>query len=149
MGGKGHYHGGGTSIGPRDKDWFSEGSTKPVASESAPVAARSPREQAEFEAFKKEREKPTATIRFHAKTETAALQDHANTIIAEYQARGFRLTLRELFYQFVARSLIENNLSEYKRLGDVIKKGRRAARRKKQAKGSLAGSQHGHPRHGR
>lgn len=62
MGGKGHYHGGGTSVGPRDRDWFREGSTKPLSSESAPVAPRSEREQAAFEAFKKEREKPTATL---------------------------------------------------------------------------------------
>jgi hypothetical protein len=33
--------------------------------------------------------------------------------------------LRQLFYQFVARSLIDNRQSEYKRLGDVIKNGRR------------------------
>jgi hypothetical protein len=60
---------------------------------------------------------------FHAKT--AAMIDHANSIIAEYQVRGFTLTLRQLFYQFVARSLIDNRQSEYKRLGDVIKNGRR------------------------
>jgi hypothetical protein len=62
--------------------------------------------------------------RFQAKT--ATLIEHANAIIAEYQARGFTLTLRQLFYQFVARSLIDNKQSEYKRLGDVIKNGRRA-----------------------
>jgi hypothetical protein len=62
--------------------------------------------------------------RFQAKT--ATLIEHANAIIAEYQARGFTLTLRQLFYQFVARSLIDNKPSEYKRLGDVIKNGRRA-----------------------
>ena len=61
--------------------------------------------------------------RFQAKT--AAMIDHANSIIAEYQARGFTLTLRQLYYQFVARSLIDNKQSEYKRLGDVIKNGRR------------------------
>jgi hypothetical protein len=62
MGRKGHYLGGGTAIGPRDKDWFREGSTQPLSSESAPVAARSQREQAAFEAFKQEREKPTTTL---------------------------------------------------------------------------------------
>ena len=44
------------------KGWLREGSTKALPSESAPLAARSPREQADFEAFKKEREKPTATL---------------------------------------------------------------------------------------
>ena len=45
-------------------------------------------------------------IRFHAKT--VALIDQANKIIAEYQARGFILTLRQLFYQHVARALLAN-----------------------------------------
>ncbi len=62
----------------------------------------------------------------HFQAKTAAMIDHANSIIAEYQARGFTLTLRQLYYQFVARSLIDNKQSEYKRLGDVIKNGRRA-----------------------
>jgi hypothetical protein len=39
--------------------------------------------------------------------------------------RGFTLTLRQLFYQFVARSLIDDRQSEYKRLGHVINNGRR------------------------
>jgi hypothetical protein len=62
--------------------------------------------------------------RFHEKT--AAIIDRANEIIAEYQALGFILTLRQLFYQFVSRALIENRQSEYKRLGDIVKNGRRA-----------------------
>jgi len=62
----------------------------------------------------------------HFQAKTAAMIDHANSIIAEYQARGFTLTLRQLYYQFVARSLIDNKQSEYKRLGDVIKNGRRS-----------------------
>jgi hypothetical protein len=64
------------------------------------------------------------TRRFQASTQ--ALIDHANRIIATYQAQGFILTLRQLFYQFVARTLIANKQSEYKRLGTVIKNGRRA-----------------------
>jgi len=54
----------------------------------------------------------------HFQAKTAAMIDHANSIIAEYQARGFTLTLRQLYYQFVARSLIDNKQSEYKRLGE-------------------------------
>ena len=61
----------------------------------------------------------------HFQAKTAAMIDHANSIIAEYQARGFALTLRQLYYQFVARSLIDNKQSDHKRLGDVIKNGRR------------------------
>lgn len=45
---------------------------------------------------------------------------HANEIIAEYDAKGFKLTLRQLYYQFVARGLIPNRSSEYQRLGVII-----------------------------
>lgn len=50
----------------------------------------------------------------------------ANVILDEYQTQGFDLTLRQLYYQFVSRGLIENNLQSYKRLGDVISEGRLA-----------------------
>ncbi len=50
----------------------------------------------------------------------------ANTIIEEYAAQGFVLTLRQLYYQFVARDLIANKQSEYKRLGEVVNDGRLA-----------------------
>lgn len=48
------------------------------------------------------------------------LVDAANDIVTAYQARGFDLTLRQLYYQFVAKGLIENNDREYKRLGDIL-----------------------------
>ena len=38
---------------------------------------------------------------FRADTQTRIIQ--ANKIIAEYQAQGFKLTLRQLYYQFVKR----------------------------------------------
>lgn len=50
--------------------------------------------------------------------------EKVNAIIAEYEAQGFALTLRQLYYQFVARDLIRNNLQEYKRLGDLVNDGR-------------------------
>ena len=43
----------------------------------------------------------------------------ANEIIAEYATQGFQLTLRQLYYQFVARDLIANKQTEYKRLGGI------------------------------
>jgi len=45
--------------------------------------------------------------------------DCANGIIDEYAAQGFDLTLRQLYYQFVSRDLIENTDRAYKRLGSV------------------------------
>lgn len=50
----------------------------------------------------------------------------ANEIIAEYQQQGFELTLRQLYYQFVARGMIPNRQQEYKRLGDIVQLGRMA-----------------------
>ena len=50
----------------------------------------------------------------------------ANSIIAEYQRMGFTLTLRQLYYQFVSREIIANKQSEYKRLGEIVSKGRLA-----------------------
>ena len=44
----------------------------------------------------------------------------ANGIIDEYEVKGLSLTLRQLYYQFVARALVPNNDREYKRLGDVV-----------------------------
>ncbi|MCY4302423.1 MAG: hypothetical protein OXC68_11925 [Aestuariivita sp.] len=52
--------------------------------------------------------------------------DKANAIIAEYETQGLRLTLRQLYYQFVARDLIPNTQKEYKKLGDLINHARLA-----------------------
>lgn len=53
-----------------------------------------------------------------------ALVDVANAIIEEYEAAGYDLTLRQLYYQFVARDIIPNTEKSYKNLGDVINEGR-------------------------
>lgn len=58
--------------------------------------------------------------------ESLAVVDRANAIIAEYQAQGYDLTLRQCYYQFVARGLIPNENSEYKRLGSIINDARLA-----------------------
>ncbi len=49
----------------------------------------------------------------------------ANEIISEYTEGGYTLTLRQLYYQFVARDLIKNTQNEYKRLGKIIDAGRK------------------------
>ena len=56
--------------------------------------------------------------------ETIKIIQQANRIIREYQADGFDLTLRQLYYQFVARDLIPNNQKSYNRLGDIISNAR-------------------------
>jgi hypothetical protein len=44
----------------------------------------------------------------------------ANGIISEYRAQGFDLTLRQLYYQLVARGVIENTERSYKNTGEAI-----------------------------
>lgn len=55
-----------------------------------------------------------------------ALIEQANEIIEEYQVEGYDLTLRQLYYQFVARDIIANRQTEYKRLGSIINDARLA-----------------------
>jgi hypothetical protein len=52
--------------------------------------------------------------------ERAPLVAQAQEVLAEYAAGGYILTLRQLYYQFVARGYITNNLKSYKRLGEII-----------------------------
>lgn len=57
---------------------------------------------------------------------TLSVIKQARAIIDDYMAQGFTLTLRQLYYQFVARDLIANKQSEYKRLGSVMNDARLA-----------------------
>lgn len=63
---------------------------------------------------------------FNFRPASLALIAKANEIIAEYQAQGFDLTLRQLYYQFVSRDIIANTQASYKNLGSVINDGRLA-----------------------
>jgi hypothetical protein len=47
-----------------------------------------------------------------------------NGIIEEYDAAGYSLTLRQVYYQLVARGMIPNNERSYKNIGELISKGR-------------------------
>lgn len=57
---------------------------------------------------------------------TELLIEKANEIIGKYQAQGYSLTLRQLYYQFVAADTIPNTAKSYKRLGSVINDARLA-----------------------
>lgn len=52
--------------------------------------------------------------------------DQANEIIDEYISKGFKLTLRQLYYQFVARDLLPNTKTAYDNLGGLISNARLA-----------------------
>lgn len=63
---------------------------------------------------------------FRFRRGTLAVIDQANEIIEEYTGQGYELTLRQLYYQFVARDLIPNTQKSYKRLGCIVNDGRLA-----------------------
>ncbi len=58
--------------------------------------------------------------------ETLQLVTHAVQIIDTYAAEGFDLSLRQLYYQMVARDIIPNSVRSYKRLGTIIANARNA-----------------------
>lgn len=49
-----------------------------------------------------------------------------DAIITEYDGKGFRLTLRQLYYQLVSRDVIANTVQEYKRIGGIVSDARRS-----------------------
>lgn len=49
-----------------------------------------------------------------------------NEVIDEYKAQGYELTLRQAYYQLVARGYIPNNERSYKNIGNLINDGRLA-----------------------
>jgi hypothetical protein len=54
------------------------------------------------------------------------LIEQVNKIIDEYNAAGYRLTLRQVYYQLVARGIIPNDMRAYKSVGEVVSNGRLA-----------------------
>lgn len=67
----------------------------------------------------------TFTVR-NFRGESRTIIDTANAICREYSAQGFNLTLRQVYYQFVARGLLANKDTNYKRLGSIINDARLA-----------------------
>lgn len=49
-----------------------------------------------------------------------------NQVVDEYSAQGYELTLRQAYYQLVARGYIPNNERSYKNIGNLINDGRLA-----------------------
>lgn len=64
------------------------------------------------------------TRRFSA--DSLAIIETANRICDDYRRQGFNLTLRQVYYQFVARDLLPNSQKSYKRLGSIINDARLA-----------------------
>lgn len=51
---------------------------------------------------------------------------NADSIIRQYNSQGYTLTLRQLYYQFVSRDILENSQRSYKSLGALISNARLA-----------------------
>ena len=67
---------------------------------------------------------PYKNINFRA--ESLALIALVNEVIEEYTAQGYDLTLRQVYYQLVARGYIPNNERSYKNVGNLINDARMA-----------------------
>lgn len=52
--------------------------------------------------------------------ESMVVVEQAQEITASYLAQGYKMTLRQLYYQFVARGMIPNTQKSYDRLGRII-----------------------------
>lgn len=55
-----------------------------------------------------------------------AVIEQADTICADYARQGLTVTLRQVYYQFVARDLLPNTPRSYKRLGGILNDARLA-----------------------
>jgi hypothetical protein len=58
------------------------------------------------------------SVRFSEKS--LGLIENCNTIIADYQSQGLRLTLRQLYYQLVTKNIIPNVERSYKNLSALL-----------------------------
>jgi hypothetical protein len=65
-------------------------------------------------------------IKFSAGSEAIIIV--AEKICREYMAQGYTLTLRQLYYQFVARDIVPNSQREYDRIGSIVNDARLAGR---------------------
>jgi hypothetical protein len=60
------------------------------------------------------------------RADTLKIIQQAEAICDDYARQGYDLTLRQLYYQFVAKGLIPNKDTEYDRLGSIINDARLA-----------------------
>jgi len=65
-------------------------------------------------------------ISWRPSSATRELLSKTEEVLIEYQTMGYRLTLRQLYYQLVSRSVIPNTVKQYKFLGNIISQARLA-----------------------
>lgn len=54
------------------------------------------------------------------------LIDEINLILEDFEGQGYKLTLRQLYYQLVSGNIIPNTVKEYNKIGNVVNRGRLA-----------------------
>ena len=57
---------------------------------------------------------------------SCAMIERINAILDEYEGQGYKLSLRQLYYQLVSRAVIENSVKSYKTVGGLVSVGRLA-----------------------
>lgn len=60
------------------------------------------------------------------RTDTLHLISMCDEILTDYEAQGYDLTLRQLYYQLVSRDIIPNTQQSYSRLGGIVNDARLA-----------------------
>ena len=70
--------------------------------------------------------KKAFTNRAHMSPANLEKLEEINKIIEDYSRQGYRLTLRQLYYQLVSKGKIPNKVSEYSKLSSLLVKGRMA-----------------------
>lgn len=58
--------------------------------------------------------------------DTLTLIEFLNGLIKDYRSQGYTLSVRQLYYQLVARDMVENTERSYKRVASIINDGRLA-----------------------
>lgn len=64
------------------------------------------------------------TKRFN--NDSLQLIDIINSILDDYEAQGYDLTLRQIYYQLVSRNVVPNTERSYKNIGNLVSDGRLA-----------------------
>jgi hypothetical protein len=67
-------------------------------------------------------------IEWRPQRKTLVLVDQITSICEELDAQGYELTVRQLYYQLVARDIIPNNFKSYKQIVDVTDNARLSGR---------------------
>ena len=59
-------------------------------------------------------------------SKSAYLINYINDILNDFESQGYKLTLRQLYYQLVSKGIIPNSVAEYGKIGNVVSRGRLA-----------------------